>query len=393
MLDRLGELERPATSTIPRSAARSPSARSSVASGARTAPRRRGPARPRSPDGREDNAIFEAAVPRQSRRQGHDDRRDRRLPQPDGAVPQPVGVPARETARTTPAFKDRVTRDAARAARPSLSARGPARPPGRLGPLRRQRPTATTSWSTTTSRARPSGPLQFPRQRGRAVAVHRRLLRARSSSGRRRLRQLHAGHHGPARLRALPRSSSRPTSISDYLFLHGLGVEMAEALAELWHRRIREELGIADEDGPSIAGLFRQQYRGGRYSWGYPACPDLMDNAKVAELLGAARIGVDACPRASSSTPSRRPTPSSATTPRRSTSLPEHAEPATALLELTLGAPAAGGGFVRAGRGRSRHLRPTRPPRRAGPAPSSPRATPAGPAPTPSRSSSRRPIG
>ena len=78
----------------------------------------------------------------------------------------------------------------------------------------------------------------------------------------------------------------------DYLLLHGIGVEMAEALAEYWHRRIREEWGFADEDGPSIAGLFRQQYRSGRYSWGYPACPDLEDNAKVAELLGADRIGV-----------------------------------------------------------------------------------------------------
>ncbi|HUQ38903.1 MAG TPA: methionine synthase [Acidimicrobiales bacterium] len=78
----------------------------------------------------------------------------------------------------------------------------------------------------------------------------------------------------------------------DYLFLHGLGVELAEALAELWHRRIREEWGFADQDGPDIAGLFRQQYRGGRYSWGYPACPDLEDNAKVAELLDADRIGV-----------------------------------------------------------------------------------------------------
>ncbi len=78
-----------------------------------------------------------------------------------------------------------------------------------------------------------------------------------------------------------------------YLFLHGLGVEMAEALAEYWHRRIREELSIADEDGPSVAGLFRQQYRGGRYSWGYPACPDLNDNAKVAALLEASRIGVE----------------------------------------------------------------------------------------------------
>ena len=80
---------------------------------------------------------------------------------------------------------------------------------------------------------------------------------------------------------------------TDYLKLHGLGVEMAEALAEMWHHRIREELGYADEDGPTLTGLFRQQYRGGRYSWGYPACPDLTDNAKVAELLDAARIGVE----------------------------------------------------------------------------------------------------
>ena len=79
----------------------------------------------------------------------------------------------------------------------------------------------------------------------------------------------------------------------DYLLLHGVGVEMAEALAELWHRRIREEWGFADEDGPTLTGLFRQQYRGGRYSWGYPACPDLADNVTVAELLGARRIGVE----------------------------------------------------------------------------------------------------
>ena len=78
----------------------------------------------------------------------------------------------------------------------------------------------------------------------------------------------------------------------EYLLLHGLSVEMTEALAELWHRRIREEWGFAEEDGPSIAGLFRQQYRGSRYSWGYPACPDLDDQVKVAELLEIDRIGV-----------------------------------------------------------------------------------------------------
>ena len=78
-----------------------------------------------------------------------------------------------------------------------------------------------------------------------------------------------------------------------YLLVHGLGVEMAEALAEYWHHRIRTEWGFVDEDGPSLAGLFRQQYRGGRYSWGYPACPDLEDNATVADLLEAGRLGIE----------------------------------------------------------------------------------------------------
>ncbi len=79
---------------------------------------------------------------------------------------------------------------------------------------------------------------------------------------------------------------------TEYLLCHGLSVEMTEALAELWHRRIREEWGFADEDGPSLAGLFRQQYRGSRYSWGYPACPDLEDQAKLDDLLDLSSIGV-----------------------------------------------------------------------------------------------------
>ena len=79
----------------------------------------------------------------------------------------------------------------------------------------------------------------------------------------------------------------------EYLMVHGLGVEMAEALAEYWHRRMREDWGFAEDDGPSLAGLFRQQYRGGRYSWGYPACPDLEDNERVAQILDAGRIGIE----------------------------------------------------------------------------------------------------
>jgi 5-methyltetrahydrofolate--homocysteine methyltransferase len=78
----------------------------------------------------------------------------------------------------------------------------------------------------------------------------------------------------------------------DYLFLHGLGVELTEALAELWHARIRAEWGFGNEDASTVGALFRQDFRGGRYSWGYPACPDLTDNKTVAELLESTRIGV-----------------------------------------------------------------------------------------------------
>jgi 5-methyltetrahydrofolate--homocysteine methyltransferase len=85
-------------------------------------------------------------------------------------------------------------------------------------------------------------------------------------------------------------------SYEEYLKIHGLGVEMTEALAEYWHARIREDLGIGEEDDPTIRGLFRQRYRGGRYSWGYPACPDLEDNLTVADLLGASRLGIDVGP-------------------------------------------------------------------------------------------------
>jgi 5-methyltetrahydrofolate--homocysteine methyltransferase len=80
---------------------------------------------------------------------------------------------------------------------------------------------------------------------------------------------------------------------TDYLYLHGLSVEAAEALAELWHRRMRAELGIAGEDSPDLDRIFRQGYRGSRYSFGYPACPNLEDQAKLFTLLEPERIGVD----------------------------------------------------------------------------------------------------
>jgi 5-methyltetrahydrofolate--homocysteine methyltransferase len=79
----------------------------------------------------------------------------------------------------------------------------------------------------------------------------------------------------------------------EYLELHGITVEMAEALAEYWHKRIREELGIAGDDAGDLEALFDQGYRGARYSFGYPACPDLEQQAKIFELLEPARIGVE----------------------------------------------------------------------------------------------------
>jgi len=78
----------------------------------------------------------------------------------------------------------------------------------------------------------------------------------------------------------------------DYLELHGLSVQLAEALAEYWHARVRKELGIASEDPADLDGFFSVKYQGARYSIGYPACPDLDDNARVVELLGGDRIGV-----------------------------------------------------------------------------------------------------
>lgn len=78
----------------------------------------------------------------------------------------------------------------------------------------------------------------------------------------------------------------------EYLYWHGLNVEATEALAEYIHKRIRAELGFSGEDARSVHELLKQGYRGSRYSFGYPACPNLADQDKLLELLGAERIHV-----------------------------------------------------------------------------------------------------
>jgi len=79
----------------------------------------------------------------------------------------------------------------------------------------------------------------------------------------------------------------------EYMELHGLSVQLTEALAEFWHARIREELKVRAEDAPDIAGILDQGYRGSRYSFGYPACPDIEQQVQLCELLEPGRIGVE----------------------------------------------------------------------------------------------------
>ncbi|MGW1288099.1 methionine synthase [Streptomyces sp. NPDC002586] len=81
-------------------------------------------------------------------------------------------------------------------------------------------------------------------------------------------------------------------SYRDYLELHGLSVQLAEALAEYWHARVRTELGFGGEDPAEIEDMFALKYRGARFSLGYGACPNLEDRAKIADLLQPERIGV-----------------------------------------------------------------------------------------------------
>lgn len=78
----------------------------------------------------------------------------------------------------------------------------------------------------------------------------------------------------------------------DYLEIHGLSVQLTEALAEMWHARVRRELGIANNDAVSLDRILKQEYQGERFSFGYPACPDLSMQLPLVDLLGIERIGV-----------------------------------------------------------------------------------------------------
>ena len=78
----------------------------------------------------------------------------------------------------------------------------------------------------------------------------------------------------------------------EYLYFHGFSVETVEALAEYWHKIIRKELNIQSKDSEDIKKLFQQGYQGSRYSFGYPACPNLEDNKQLFEILKPGMIGI-----------------------------------------------------------------------------------------------------
>lgn len=97
---------------------------------------------------------------------------------------------------------------------------------------------------------------------------------------------------GPA-VSELERELFAKGDYQDYLFTHGMGVETAEALAEYWHRQVRIEMGIADQEPDEMRLLFSAKYHGARYSFGYPACPNLEDQAKLFQLLSPQDIGIE----------------------------------------------------------------------------------------------------
>ena len=94
-----------------------------------------------------------------------------------------------------------------------------------------------------------------------------------------------------SRISVAARNAMEDNRYAEYLYLHGMGVETAEALAEMWHKRIRAELGIGNDDSPKIRQLFTQKYRGSRYSFGYPSCPDMSDQDLLWRLIDPTRIG------------------------------------------------------------------------------------------------------
>ena len=131
---------------------------------------------------------------------------------------------------------------------------------------------------------------QFPRQsKGKFLCISDFFTE--SNSGKMDVIAMHLVTVG-SRASEIARELYSKDKYQDYLYLHGISVETAEALAEYWHKQVRKEMNIQHQDATDIKDLFHQGYQGSRYSFGYPACPNLEDQVKLFELLKPERIGV-----------------------------------------------------------------------------------------------------
>lgn len=131
----------------------------------------------------------------------------------------------------------------------------------------------------------------FPRQR-RDKRLCLSDFYASKSSGRIDVVAFHIVTMGEAASRATAQLFAQ-NNFREYLELHGLSVQLTEALAEYWHARVRDELGFGREDSDQLGEILDQGYRGSRYSFGYPACPNLEQQVQLCELLHPERIGVN----------------------------------------------------------------------------------------------------
>jgi 5-methyltetrahydrofolate--homocysteine methyltransferase len=131
--------------------------------------------------------------------------------------------------------------------------------------------------------------LTFPRQQGRRLLCIADFFKP-VGSGQKDVLGMYCVTMGPEATRRTGEMFAAH-EYTEYLYLHGFSVGCTEALAELWHKRMRQELGIDGEDAPTVRELFNQKYHGGRYSFGYAACPDTSDEEKLFRLLAPERIG------------------------------------------------------------------------------------------------------
>ena len=289
---RRGEARRRPTTTPTGAACRS-TPRSSSAAASPSRRRRRGAGRPPRPlaRGRHRQPGLHAAVPRHRRWSRASPLDDIAAFINETALFRNQWQFRPEKGENDEDFKDRI-RPQLREELAKAKAAGLLVPAGRLrllpGQRRRRRPRDLDRRDPH----RRAGPLPLPPPAQGPVPLHRRLLQA----GRRPTRSTTPPSTSSRWARPCPRpppSCSPTTGTRSTCSSTASASRWPRRCAELWHQRIREEWGFADEDGPALAGLFRQQYRGGRYSWGYPACPDLEDNVTILELLDGERIGLE----------------------------------------------------------------------------------------------------